>query len=1456
MCGIVAIIDNSNIQNALNKIKHRGLDSIKILCSENVSFGFNRLAINDKTENGIQPFEFGNFIGVFNGEIYNADELRKQFTIESKSKSDTEIILPLFEKLGSSIIHYLDGFYSGIIYDKESKQIFTLRDYFGKKPLFYARNKDTSFIVSELKAVDFISDFTIVPKGFSELKNEKISLIEQHKTPFAPKEKIKQSVIEAVKKRIPKNEKQFGVFLSGGLDSSIIATIVAQHTDNVIYYTLGNTDDCSFVDVLSKALNIENKIKKVELPKPNELPELINKVVYHTESYNPSIISNGLATYLLSVAAHKDNLKVVLSGEGADELFCGYPISTNIEEWFVKRDEFIENMHFTELRRLDLASMAQTIEIRCPFLDRQVYAASNDCAATDLISNFQGKQILRKAFKADLPKEIIERSKMSFDVGSGIRKLVVEYLTQNGKTEKEQLKEIWSKYFQKSLADNFYFHSYPTFDKAIEKRGVSHKVGELEKIENLLLREFENVPFHNLFMLNNKRIVTSDLGGTCSDKVLYFKKVLSENSISSKLHSAFINGAECHRMLTVEIDNKKYFIDCGSGWASPRLFPAFKPIEYSVFGMTFKTKLTADNLLLFHKTNNEFKLMVTIPLVSKPEDEILTDIDNRFNGDIVYPFQNSLRFSKVINNSFYFIKGNRLRIFNADGIKERFLSETEIENLIKDKFNFKLDGLKFSFPRKEIAVIIATKNRPYYLQHRSLKSVVNQSCKPNRIIIIDDSDNQNSKNENLSIIEEFRNPMTGINIDYIPNHRTAGLSGSYNSAIDFLLLQKQSPENTFIAILDDDDEWHIDYLKHCFQTAEQKQLDMIACDFYRITNNQKEINTAPPALLANDFLIGNPGIQGSNLFIRLSSFLEAGCFDENLQSSTDRDLCVRIADLGTVYYERFALPLMNHFAEENRIRLSNPNSETKQSGLYNFWLKHSKRMSIEQKEQFKTRAKTLFSWELPEIITEDKDVNFNEIETNECYTLYVGVICSDYKIIYPLLTQLGQLQNEKFIDYVRVFLLENNLSVGDKNKILQLANDISLTVVYITTEMQDKWVATIDFFRNFARNKNNMFSIAQARTILQKYIGQTMKSNDTDTVVAWILDEDMQITNSTLQGLKVLPQLKQSGIDVIIGKYENSSPNPPINGIRTQLVDFWYNLCWLLNLKPNENLPDISGENLSFIKKYPDYYYDLSRKHLGHLEHPFWIKPISEKETVDKAIDRLCNDVIKLFAGVPLTRPLVTLNSEQILDSIKDSVNRGGTTFVFNAEALTSVPNLNMKIGGTDIRRSDMIWAVINKYYRKMNIKAASIPILHVGKEILNPTVLDIDKIREEILGSILYASVTDFLKTKPKHSLDFTETEISEIVQNFVQLKKQRLVLLQETFYRAIGISKSIKKLEIYKQHKNLNRLTKIIENVFNYKNFELIEQNVNMISFSSLYTFLNSMQIQSDNFNEIDIL
>jgi asparagine synthase (glutamine-hydrolysing) len=295
-----------------------------------------------------------------------------------------------------------------------------------------------------------------------------------------PKSALKTVLEDAVKKRIPLKEPQWGLFLSGGLDSSIVAAIASKHADNITYYTLTDTEsiDYKYVMELAQYLGIENKIKVIPLPTMDTLGDLIYSVVYHTESYNPSIVSNGLATYLIAQAVAADGLRVALSGEGADELFSGYRLSKSAVECFSKRAELIENMHFTELRRLDLASMAHTLEVRCPFLDKAVLGASESCTLTDLLETtaemLQGKQILRPLFKNDLPLSIVERKKVSFDVGSGIRQQVVQYLSGFADNERQALKKIWTRFFGAHLSEHEYCHAYPTFDKMIDKRGQTH----------------------------------------------------------------------------------------------------------------------------------------------------------------------------------------------------------------------------------------------------------------------------------------------------------------------------------------------------------------------------------------------------------------------------------------------------------------------------------------------------------------------------------------------------------------------------------------------------------------------------------------------------------------------------------------------------------------------------------------------------------------------------------------------------------------------------------------------------------------------------------------------------------------------------------------------------------------------------------------------------------------------
>ena len=172
-------------------------------------------------------------------------------------------------------------------------------------------------------------------------------------------------------------------------------------------------------------------------------------------------------------------MKIIISGEGADELFNGY-FKSNRYDLDQKRDALIDDLEFTELRRLDLCCMNHSIESRCPFLDKSIYIFSKSLMKNQFYKKGLNKYPLRKAFKNDIPDDITYREKVSFDVGSGVRKVLVEYLMKKGETEKEVLFSIWCKYNKDLLSDpnhsnSPYFHSYPVFDEVINNRGIGHK---------------------------------------------------------------------------------------------------------------------------------------------------------------------------------------------------------------------------------------------------------------------------------------------------------------------------------------------------------------------------------------------------------------------------------------------------------------------------------------------------------------------------------------------------------------------------------------------------------------------------------------------------------------------------------------------------------------------------------------------------------------------------------------------------------------------------------------------------------------------------------------------------------------------------------------------------------------------------------------------------------------------
>lgn len=484
MCGVLFLhgpAASRRMGTALERLGHRGPDDMSIWSQSETAIGFCRLAINDKGPHGRQPFVHGPFVGAFNAEIYNAKELIERHRLRIDGHCDTSVILPLYAAIGDRLLDELDGFYSGIIFDPRTGELVCIRDAMGKKPLLLGRSGGEVFLSSELKALDAADRFQMVPKGLSRVRldNGIVATSREHQPPETIGCGLEQLLLEAVAKRLPAPDEPVGVFFSGGLDSSIVAALTARSRPGVRLYTLASPDasDDRSARLGAAAIGVASH-QIIPLPSPASMRGLLERIVYCSESYNPSIVSNGLCTYLVAQAAAADGVRVVLTGEGADELFCGYHRFDRSDPWQRTRQQLIQDMEHTELRRLDMCSMAHGIEARCPFLDRAVVAYSDTLGYDDLFAatptSLLNKVTLRSAFAAHLPPDILLGPKTSFDVGSGLRAMVVEHLRAGGRTERQELEDIWRSRFPFE-ASHPYFHEYPVFDSAINRRGATHR---------------------------------------------------------------------------------------------------------------------------------------------------------------------------------------------------------------------------------------------------------------------------------------------------------------------------------------------------------------------------------------------------------------------------------------------------------------------------------------------------------------------------------------------------------------------------------------------------------------------------------------------------------------------------------------------------------------------------------------------------------------------------------------------------------------------------------------------------------------------------------------------------------------------------------------------------------------------------------------------------------------------
>ena len=444
VCGIIGTYPNKDktaVLSGIQKLKHRGPDNDAIVNTSNGTFGHTRLSIID-VEMGHQPMSHRGSSIVFNGEIYNYRELRKLIAVSQKTKSDTEVVLQLYQQFGPECTSLLDGMFAFAISDETS--FFLARDPLGIKPLYYTNANDTLYFASEIKALYEISaEVKEFPAGhwwhsdyglrqYYQLNEGTIFDQRLQEDSLAEILKaISSKLQKAVEKRmIADPDVPVGISLSGGLDSSVVAALAKLGKENLNTFVVGisgSTDLAASKDV-AKYLGTSHHIYEYSF---EEMLEELPAVIYHLESFDAALIRSAIPNYFLAKLA-SDHVKVILTGEGADELFAGYEYLEPVTDTKVLQKELLTitgNLHNTNLQRADRMSMAHGLEARVPFLDKEFVDFSLSLPAKWKLrrDGWDEKELLRRAFEGLIPEKILRRPKKKFSDGAGSMGMLSEY---------------------------------------------------------------------------------------------------------------------------------------------------------------------------------------------------------------------------------------------------------------------------------------------------------------------------------------------------------------------------------------------------------------------------------------------------------------------------------------------------------------------------------------------------------------------------------------------------------------------------------------------------------------------------------------------------------------------------------------------------------------------------------------------------------------------------------------------------------------------------------------------------------------------------------------------------------------------------------------------------------------------------------------------------------------------
>ena len=453
MCGIIGLFNINDEQTMrtealkmVRKIRHRGPDWSGSYSDEHCVLMHERLSIVD-VEHGAQPLYDTKTKRVLavNGEIYNHKELEKKLSNahDFQTNSDCEVLLYLYDEFGADFLNEIDGIFAFSLYDPNTKDYFVARDHIGIIPLYIGWDENgVTYVASEMKSIEsYCEKLQEFPPG-NYYKNGEFTQwyqpnwVNEIPTDAVSLPKLKKALEDSVHKQLM-CDVPYGVLISGGLDSSVIAAIAAKYSKKRVEsgdaeeawwprlhsFAIGldGSPDLKAAKIVADAIGTVHHECKYTI---QEGLDALRDVIYHLETYDVTTIRAATPMYLMARKIKSMGIKMVLSGEGADEVFGGYlyfHMAPNKEELHHETVRKLQKLSKYDCLRANKSMAAWGIEARVPFLGKEFleYAMNIDPADKMCSDGKAEKYVLRKAFEGIIPDEVLWRQKEQFSDGVG-----------------------------------------------------------------------------------------------------------------------------------------------------------------------------------------------------------------------------------------------------------------------------------------------------------------------------------------------------------------------------------------------------------------------------------------------------------------------------------------------------------------------------------------------------------------------------------------------------------------------------------------------------------------------------------------------------------------------------------------------------------------------------------------------------------------------------------------------------------------------------------------------------------------------------------------------------------------------------------------------------------------------------------------------------------------------------